>query len=62
MSAPVVTGAGSAWPATLEQDAAWDGFFARHYAGVRSARRIFAGYGRKTVTGHAGKTARTVEK
>ncbi len=37
----MLTGAGSAWPATLEQDAAWDGFFARHYEGVRAARRIF---------------------
>ena len=45
MSAAVVTGAGSAWPATLEQDAAWEGFFDRHYAGVRAARRIFAGAG-----------------
>jgi predicted naringenin-chalcone synthase len=45
VSAAVLTGAGSAWPATLEQDAAWDGFFARHYEGVRSARRIFAGAG-----------------
>ena len=45
MSAPVLTGAGSAWPATLEQDAVWDGFFARHYEGVRAARRIFAGAG-----------------
>jgi predicted naringenin-chalcone synthase len=45
VSAAVLTGAGSAWPATLEQDAAWDGFFARHYDGVRAARRIFAGAG-----------------
>jgi predicted naringenin-chalcone synthase len=45
VSAAVLTGAGSAWPATLEQDAAWDGFFARHYEGVRAARRIFAGSG-----------------
>jgi predicted naringenin-chalcone synthase len=45
VSAPVLTGSGSAWPATLEQDAVWEGFFARHYAGVRAARRIFAGAG-----------------
>ena len=45
MSAAVLTGAGSAWPATLEQDAAWEGFFDRHYTGVRAARRIFAGAG-----------------
>ncbi|MCV2490208.1 type III polyketide synthase [Geodermatophilus sp. YIM 151500] len=45
MTAAVLTGAGSAWPATLDQDAAWEGFFARHYAGVRSARRIFASSG-----------------
>jgi predicted naringenin-chalcone synthase len=45
VSAAVLTGAGSAWPASLEQDAAWDGFFARHYEGVRAARRIFAAAG-----------------
>ena len=45
MSSAVVTGAGSALPATIDQDAAWDGYFARHYAGVRAARRIFAGAG-----------------
>jgi alkylresorcinol/alkylpyrone synthase len=41
----MVTGAGSAFPATFEQDAVWDGFFARHYEGVRAAGRIFAGSG-----------------
>src|SRR5215218_9909519 len=45
VSAAVLTGAGSAWPATLDQEAAWDGFFARHYEGVRAARRIFAAAG-----------------
>ncbi|MGY1741384.1 MULTISPECIES: type III polyketide synthase [unclassified Blastococcus] len=44
----VVTGSGSALPATLDQDAAWEGFFARHYAGVRAARRIFASAGVRT--------------
>ncbi|SNS86751.1 Predicted naringenin-chalcone synthase [Geodermatophilus pulveris] len=41
----VLTGAGRALPATLDQDAAWEGFFAGHYAGVRAARRVFAGSG-----------------
>src|SRR4051812_20490911 len=45
MSNAVVTGAGSALPATLDQDAVWEGYFARHYEGVRAARRIFAGAG-----------------
>ena len=45
MSAAVLTGAGSALPAALDQDAAWNGYFARHYAGVRAARRIFAASG-----------------
>src|SRR3712207_9350672 len=45
MSSAVLTGAGSALPATIEQDAVWDGFFADHYEGVRAARRIFAGAG-----------------
>ena len=41
----VLTGAGRALPTTIEQDAAWDGFFAEHYAGIRAARRVFAGSG-----------------
>jgi predicted naringenin-chalcone synthase len=45
VSAAVLTGAGSALPAALDQDAAWNGYFARHYAGVRAARRIFAASG-----------------
>src|SRR3954449_3407906 len=45
MTSAVVTGVGSALPATLDQDAAWDGFFARHYDGVRAAGRIFAASG-----------------
>src|SRR4051812_28357720 len=45
MSNAVVTGAGSALPATLDQDAVWEGYFAHHYEGVRAARRIFAGAG-----------------
>ena len=44
----VITGAGHALPATLDQDAMWEGFFARHYADVRAARRIFAGSGVRT--------------
>jgi predicted naringenin-chalcone synthase len=45
MTAAVVTGVGSALPATFDQDAVWDGFFAQHYEGVRAARRIFASSG-----------------
>jgi predicted naringenin-chalcone synthase len=45
MTAAVVTGAGAALPAQVEQSAMWDGFFARHYEGVRAARRIFAASG-----------------
>ncbi len=45
MTAAVVTGAGSALPAALDQEAAWDGFFADHYADVRAAKRIFLGAG-----------------
>src|SRR3954467_11369772 len=45
MSSAVITGAGAALPATLDQDAVWEGYFARHYEGVRAARRIFAGAG-----------------
>jgi predicted naringenin-chalcone synthase len=45
VSAAVLTGAGSALPAALDQEAAWDGFFADHYADVRAAKRIFLGAG-----------------
>ena len=48
MTAAVVTGAGSALPAALDQEAAWDGFFAEHYADVRAAKRIFLGAGVRT--------------
>lgn len=48
MSAAVLTGVGAALPAPVDQDAVWEGFFARHYAGVRAARRIFAGAGVRT--------------
>jgi predicted naringenin-chalcone synthase len=48
VTAAVLTGAGSALPATYEQAAIWDGFFAQHYEGVRAARRIFAGSGVRT--------------
>src|SRR5919205_4001521 len=41
----VLTGAGRALPTSIEQSAVWDGFFARHYEGVRAARRIFAASG-----------------
>jgi predicted naringenin-chalcone synthase len=47
-SAAVLTGAGSALPAAVAQDAIWEGFFARHYAGLRSARRVFAASGVRT--------------
>jgi predicted naringenin-chalcone synthase len=45
VTAAVVTGAGSALPTTIDQDAVWEGYFARHYDGVRAAHRIFAGAG-----------------
>src|SRR5688500_6397426 len=45
MSSAVVSGAGSALPATFDQDAVWEGYFAQRYEGVRAARRIFAGAG-----------------
>ncbi len=48
MVSAVVTGSGSALPASLDQEAAWDGFFARHYEGVRAAKRIFTGAGVRT--------------
>jgi predicted naringenin-chalcone synthase len=41
----VITAVGSAVPPALAQDEMWSAFFARHYAGDRRARRIFAGAG-----------------
>lgn len=48
MSTAAVTGAGHAVPASYTQESVWEGFFAEHYAGVRSAQRIFAGSGVRT--------------
>lgn len=48
MTRAVLTGAGHALPATYTQDDVWDGFFAQHYEGLRSARRVFAGSGVRT--------------
>jgi predicted naringenin-chalcone synthase len=48
MSSAVLTGIGTALPAVIDQEAVWRGFFADHYAGVRIARRIFAGAGVRT--------------
>jgi predicted naringenin-chalcone synthase len=45
VTAAVLTGADSALPTTLDQDTAWEGFFARHYEGVRAAERIFKSSG-----------------
>jgi alkylresorcinol/alkylpyrone synthase len=38
---PVVAGMGAAVPAAFTQQQVWDGFFARHYAGVRAAEQLF---------------------
>ncbi|KQS58729.1 chalcone synthase [Geodermatophilus sp. Leaf369] len=51
MTDAVLTGAGHALPAAYTQDDVWDGFFAEHYADLRSARRVFAGSG--VTTRHA---------
>ncbi|MCW2581733.1 MAG: Naringenin-chalcone synthase [Klenkia sp.] len=48
MTDAVLTGAGHALPAAYTQDDVWDGFFAEHYADLRSARRVFAGSGVRT--------------
>ncbi len=45
---PVIAGLGAALPPNFGQDEIWDGYFARHFAGVRSARRIFANAGPAT--------------
>jgi predicted naringenin-chalcone synthase len=48
VTAAVLTGAGRALPAAYGQEAVWEGFFAAHYAGVRSAERIFKATGVRT--------------
>jgi predicted naringenin-chalcone synthase len=45
MVTPTLAGLGIAVPPTLAQRDLWDGFFATHYAQVRSAERIFANAG-----------------
>lgn len=41
VTAARVTGFGSATPECVEQEALWEGFFARHFAGARAAGRVF---------------------
>jgi predicted naringenin-chalcone synthase len=41
----VLAGLGVAFPQRLIQGDLWDGFFSRHYAGVRTAGRLFASAG-----------------
>ncbi|SDP61730.1 Predicted naringenin-chalcone synthase [Klenkia soli] len=48
MSGAVITGAGRALPASYTQDEVWEGFFAQHYTGLRSARRVFSAAGVRT--------------
>ncbi|MGA8113953.1 MAG: 3-oxoacyl-[acyl-carrier-protein] synthase III C-terminal domain-containing protein [Actinocatenispora sp.] len=38
---PVLAGLGAAFPPSLAQSQLWQGFFAEHYRGVRTAARIF---------------------
>ncbi|GIF29452.1 type III polyketide synthase [Actinoplanes utahensis] len=47
---PVITGLGVALPPSATQDALWEGYFDKHYAGPRNglARRIFANSGVRT--------------
>lgn len=45
MVSAVITGIGAVFPEEVEQRALWDGFFHRHFAGSRLARRIFDGAG-----------------
>ncbi len=44
----MLTGSGAALPAALDQDAAWEGYFAHHYEGVRAARRVWSSAGVRT--------------
>lgn len=43
-----VTGLAAALPRQFDQQALWDGFFARHYAGVPAAARLYSAAGVRT--------------
>lgn len=43
-----ITGAAHAYPASMDQDQLWDGFFKRHYSGSPVARRVFSSAGVRT--------------
>ena len=45
MVMPGITGVATAFPRQFDQQALWDGFFARHYAGVPAAKRLFTAAG-----------------
>jgi predicted naringenin-chalcone synthase len=45
VTSAVIAGAGHAYPDTVRQDIIWDGFFRRHFAGSRTAQRMFASAG-----------------
>ncbi len=45
MVAAALTGLATALPRRMDQQGLWDGFFARHYADLPAAERIFAGAG-----------------
>ncbi len=48
MVSAVLTGAAQAYPASMDQDQLWAGFFNQHYSGSPVARRIFASAGVQT--------------
>jgi alkylresorcinol/alkylpyrone synthase len=48
VSAPRIVGMGQAVPAGYDQCSVWEAFFARHYAGVPTAERIFTSSGVRT--------------
>jgi alkylresorcinol/alkylpyrone synthase len=44
-SGAAITGLAAAFPGRLEQQGLWDGYFARHYADLPAAERVFTGAG-----------------
>src|SRR5262249_4863921 len=47
-SGAAITGLAAALPRPLDQQSLWDGFFARHYADLPAAERVFTGAGVRT--------------
>jgi predicted naringenin-chalcone synthase len=60
LTGAVLTGAGQALPAPMDQQALWDGFFREHYADARIARKVWQSAGIRTRRGVVDPTSEDV--